>query len=175
MHCEIHDWSVIKGEGPSNKDRFHPLLFHTGRRDNQGTGFEKAKEEALGAICGIATDEWTGYNTDSTGILNGISATTGATEQLTRTLLEYNELGDDSIEFKDIWTLAATAAGKYIQNPGMNGVIDTANASGGYGEYFDGEFAFCEVESEQIVRDVKKDQSGEYDNFGQTYDELQTV
>ena len=170
LHAPINDWEVTQEDAGQH----HPILFHTDDWDRQGISFEDAKDEALTMIFGVGTDNYLDYNRDesTSGIVNNITATTGTTEQLTRTLLDYNTL-EDVAEFEDIRNLASFATGKYIQDPTINGVIDTINPeTGEYDEYFGGEFAFYEVADETIVRDVKSDQSGEYDNFGQTYDAL---
>jgi len=69
--------------------------------------------------------------------------------------------------------LANFAIGQYLQNEDLNGVIDTVEpGEDDYDEYFGGGFAFYEVEDEEIVDEVKTDQSHEYDNFGEVYDGL---
>lgn len=118
---------------------------------------------------------------DATGIVNNITATTRATEQLTRTLLEYNTLDDGVADFEDVWELAAFAVDTFIEDPSITAVIDTLNN----GKYYDGGFAFYEIEDEgkhgkavdegSIIDRVRSDKTGEYDNFGQVYDELEAA
>ena len=170
-HSEIQEWNIFN-EG---SELFHPLLFHTDEWNRQNPGFTNAKDQALSTVFAVATAEYSGYNNDAVGILNNITATTGAAKQLTRTLLEYNQ-EENNAEFEGIWNLSATAAGKYIENPEINGVIDTVTPEeDDYDRYFGGGFGFYEVEDEEIVDEVRQDQAGEYDNFGQAYDGLEEV
>lgn len=170
-HSEIQEWPIFN----EDSDSFHPLLFHTDEWNRQDPGFMAAKDEALATVFGIGTNEYLDYNNNADGIVNNITATTGTTEQLTRTLLEYNELDDGVAEFSDIRDLSNFAVGQYIQDPNINGVIDTVDPEedDDYDEYFGGGFGFYEVEDESIVEEVRQDQSGEYNNFGQVYDELE--
>lgn len=88
-------------------------------------------------------------------------------------MLEYNTIDDEDVSFDGLWSLASVPVGKYIQDPSINGIIDTVSSeSEVYDEYFSGGFAFYEVENERIVNEVRNDQAGEYNNFGQVYDEL---
>jgi len=174
LHAPIEEWEVTQEDAGQH----HPVLFHTDEWDRQGISFEEAKDEALTMVFGVGTDNYLDYNRDesTSGIVNNITITTGATEQLTRTMLDYNTLDDDVADFEDIWNLASVAVGKYIEDPSINGVIDTVDPEDDdYDEYFGGGFAFYEVEDESVVRDVKRDQAGEYDNFGETFDELEPV
>lgn len=176
FHTEIQDWRVINDPRElGDADRYqHPILFHTDEWDRQGVTFEEAKDDAVGMVFDIATEEYVDYNQDEdpVGIVNNITMTTGATEQLTRTMLEYNESGVDA-DFSDIRDLASFAVGKFIDNPEINGVIDTVEpGDDSYDEYFGGGFAFYEVEDEGIVDEVRNDQDHEYDNFGEVFDEL---
>ena len=184
-HAEIQDWRVI--EDPNDEarrdatDLHHPILFHTDEWDRQGISFEDAKDQAVEMIYSIATDEYNNYNDQQAVLARGdapidnITMTTGATEQLTRTLLDYNKSGVDA-DFEDIWNLASFAVGKYIDDPELDGVIDTVESGGGtYDEYFGGGFAFYEVDNEDIVDRVRTDQAHEYDNFGEVYSELEAV
>ena len=165
LHAPIDDWEVTQ-EGAG---QHHPILFHTDEWDRQGISFEEAKTRATGMVYGIAADGYFSFNDETESVTGDITMTTGATKQLTRTLLEYNTL-DDEADFEDIWKLASFATGKYIQNPAVNGVIDTVRPDDDdYDEYFGGDFAFYEVENEEVVRAVRNDQSHEYDNFGETY------
>lgn len=180
LHAEIQDWNVINNPnnaGRNPTDLHHPVLFHTDEWDRGfvGGGFEDAKDEALTMIYGIGTNEYDHFNSEAVGIVNKITMTTGATEQLTRTLLDYNKSGVDA-DFDDIWQLSSFAIGKHLEDPSLKGVIDTVESGGeDYDEYFGGGFAFYEVDNEDIIDEVKADQAGEYDNFGQVYDELEAV
>lgn len=180
IHSEIQDWRVISnednvGRGGQPENFHHPVLFHTDEWDREGVSFEDAKDFAVGSIFGIANDAHGDYNNDAFGITQEITMTTGATEQLTRTLLDYNKSGVDA-DFEDIRNLANFAVGKYIDDPELNGVIDTVEpGDDNYDEYFGGSFAFYEVEDEEIVDEVRTDQSHEYDNFGEVYDQLEAV
>jgi hypothetical protein len=173
-HTEVQEWPFIT-EG----DHHHPLLFHTDEW-NRGDvdGFADAKDHLMSTVFGIATDEYLGYNDEESaaGILNNVTATTGAAEQLSRTILEYNTIDDEEVTFDNLWELASAPVGQYIEDPSFNGVIDTVESEGeDYEEYFGGGFALYEVEDEEIVNEVRNDQAGEYDNFGQVYDELEEV
>lgn len=186
-HAEIQNWRVIadpNDEARGDPTRFqHPILFHTDEWDRQGTRFAEAKDSALGMIYSIATERYQTFSEkdDATGIVNHITATTRATEQLTRTLLEYNTLDDDQADFLDIWELAAFAVDTFIKDPSITAVIDTLDD----GKYYDGGFAFYEVDDEgkhgkavdedSIIDRVRSDKKGEYDNFGQAYDELEEL
>lgn len=186
-HAEIQNWRVIEDpndEARGNPTNYqHPVLFHTDEWDRGGISFEDAKSSALGMVFGIGTERFNDYTEyDATGIVDDITATTAATEQLTRTILEYNSINeDDRADFERIRDLANFAVGKYIQNPNTRGVIDTVENGGEeYDEYFGGDFAFYEVDDEDgsnndIIDAVRSDQAGEYDNFGQVYDELEAV
>ena len=178
FHAEIQEWNVINNDGGAagNPENFHhPVLFHTDEWDREGVTFEDAKDEALSMIYGIGSEEYIQYTNDAVGIVNNLTMTAGATEQLTRTLLDYNKSGVDA-DFEGIWNLANFAVGKYIDDPELNGVIDTVEpGEGAYDEYFSGGFAFYEVDNEDIVDRVRTDQAHEYDNFGDVYDELEAV
>jgi hypothetical protein len=182
FHAEIQDWNVINNPNDAGTDPttyHHPVLFHTDEWNREGVSFEDAKEDAVGMVFDIATDEYIDYNAEASSlndaIIDNITMTTGATEQLTRTLLDYNKSGVDA-DFEDIWNLASFAVGKYIDDPELDGVIDTVESGGGtYDEYFGGGFAFYEVDNEDIVDRVRTDQAHEYDNFGEVYSELEAV
>ncbi len=182
FHSEIQDWNVINNEGGaagSPEDFHHPVLFHTDEWDREGISFEDAKDQAVEMVYSIATDTYNGFNSDALEMndapVDNITMTTGATEQLTRTLLDYNKSGVDA-NFSDIRDLANFAVGKYLQNDELNGIIDTVEpGDDSYDEYFGGGFAFYEVEDEEIVDEVKTDQSHDYDNFGEVYDQLEAV
>ncbi|UHH24737.1 hypothetical protein [Halobacterium noricense] len=181
LHTEIQDWNVINNPNDAGRnptDLHHPLRFHTDEWNRGfvgGGGFEDAKNAAMSMIYGIGADNYLDFNYEAVGIVNRIVMTTGATEQLTRTLLDYNKSGVDA-EFDDIWQLSSFAAGKHIDDPSLNGVIDTVESGGeDYDEYFGGGFAFYEVDNEDIIDEVKADQAGDYDNFGQVYDELEAA
>lgn len=181
IHTEIQDWRVFNNpenvqSGGDPTDLHHPALFHTDEWDRGAvSSFEAAKDEALTMIYGIGTNEYDHFNSEAVGIAENITMTTGATEQLTRTLLDYNKSGVDA-EFDDIWQLSSFAIGKHIEDPSLKGVIDTVESGGeDYDEYFGGGFAFYEVDNEDIIDEVKADQAGEYDNFGQVYDELEAA
>ena len=182
FHSEIQDWNVINNDGGArgNPENFHhPVLFHTDEWDREGISFEDAKDQAVEMVYSIATDTYNDFNRDALAMndapVDNITMTTGATEQLTRTLLDYNKSGVDS-DFLDIRHLANFAVGKYLQNEDLNGVIDTIEAGeDSYAEYFSGGFAFYEVDNEDIVDRVRTDQDHEYDNFGDVYDELEVV
>jgi hypothetical protein len=170
-HTPVQDWPFIT-EG----DHHHPLLFHTDEW-NRGDvdGFADAKDHLMSTVFGIATDEYLNYNREESaaGILNNITATTGAAEQLSRTILEYNTIDAEDVSFDDLWRLASVPVGKYIADPSINGIIDTVSPeSDEYDGYFSDGFAFYEVEDERIINEVRNDQAGQYDNFGQTYDEV---
>ncbi|MDL0140467.1 twin-arginine translocation signal domain-containing protein [Halobacterium salinarum] len=92
LHAPIDDWEVTQdGAG-----QHHPILFHTDEWGRQGIGFEEAKTRANGMVFGIGADEQYKFSkimdTDATGLADNITMTTGATEQLTRTMLDYNTL-----------------------------------------------------------------------------------
>jgi hypothetical protein len=182
FHSEIQDWNVINNDGGArgNPENFHhPVLFHTDEWDREGISFEDAKDSAAAMIYSIGTERYNDYSNYSAGLNDGIvdnlGITTGSTEQLTRTLLDYNKSGVDA-DFEDIWNLASFAVGMHIDDPELNGVIDTVEPGGGaYDEYFGGGFAFYEVDNEDIVDEVRTDQAHEYDNFGDVYDELEVV
>ncbi|MEZ3118222.1 hypothetical protein RYH80_20100 [Halobaculum sp. MBLA0147] len=184
-HVEIQNWRVI--EDPNDEARrdatslHHPVLFHTDEWDRQGISFEDAKDQAVEMIYSVATDEYNNFNDEQAVLARGdapvdnITMTTGSTEQLTRTLLDYNKSGVNT-DFEDIWDMASFAVGKYIDDPELNGVIDTVEpGDDSYDEYFGGGFAFYEVEDEEVVDEVRNDQSHEYDNFGEVYDQLEAV
>ena len=177
FHVEIQDWDVIEDPNDTaDADRHqHPIMFHTDEWDRQGVTFEAAKDSAVEMVFDIATDDYVQYENDAVGIINNLTMTTGATEQLTRTMLEYNDSSVDA-DFSDIRDLASFAVGKYIENPELNGVIDTVEPEDDeYDEYFGGGFAFYEVDNEEIVDTVRTDQSHDYDHFGDAYDELDTA
>lgn len=184
IHTEIQDWRVINNPEDFNSqdnpaDLQHPILFHTDEWDRQGVSFETAKDDAVGMVFDIATDNYNDYNINATelndAIIDNITMTTGATEQLTRTMLDYNLSGVNA-DFSDIRDLASFAVGKYIENPELNGVIDTVEPDDdSYDDYFGGGFAFYEVDDEDIVDSVRTDQSHDYDHFGDAYDELDTA
>jgi len=181
FHSEIQDWNVINNDGDAqgNPENFHhPVLFHTDEWDREGITFEDAKNQAVEMIYSVATDTYNDFNIDALemndGPVHNVTMTTGATEQLTRTLLDYNKSGVNA-DFSDIQDLANFAIGQYLQNEDLNGVIDTVEPGDDYDEYFGGGFAFYEVEDEEIVDEVRTDQSHEYDNFGEVYDELEAV
>lgn len=173
MHTEIQEWPILE-EGHED---FHPLMFHTDEWNRQNPGFEYAKEELLSTVFDIATDTSISYANEggesTAGILDNITATTGTAEQLSRTLAEYN---NNDANFEDVWNLSSTAVGKYIEDPSINGIIDTVDPEeDDYDEYFGGGFGFYEVENEEIVEEVRQDRNGEYNNFVQEYDELETL
>lgn len=179
FHTEIQDWDVINDPSTDAYDLQHPILFHTDEWDRQGTSFEDAKESAKAMVFSIATEDYTSYNIDASemndAIVDNIAITKGGLEQITRTMLEYNDSSVDA-DFGDIWDLAGTAVAKYLENPELNGVIDTVEpGDNSYDEYFGGGFAFYEVENEEIVDEVRNDQNHEYDHFGEVYDELDTA
>jgi len=181
FHTEIQDWRVINDPRElGDADNYqHPILFHTEEWDRQGVSFETAKDDAVGMVFDIATDDYNSFNRDARArndaISQNITMTTGATEQLTRTMLSYNDSGVDA-DFSDIRDLASFAVGKYLQDDELNGVIDTVEpGDDSYDEYFGGGFAFYEVEDEEIVDEVRTDQNHEYDNFGEVYDELDSA
>jgi hypothetical protein len=167
-HSEIQEWPIFN----EDNDTFHPLLFHTDEWDRQNPGFMAAKDEAVATITGIGTNEYLEFKNTADGIVNNITITTSALKQLTRTLLEYNEAASDVAEFGDIRDLANFAVGQYIQDPSINGILDTAGPDGEYDEYFQEGFSFYEVADESIVKAVRQDRNGQYDNFGQSYDKL---
>jgi hypothetical protein len=186
-HTEIQNWDVINDPNDiTDADRYqHPIMFHTDEWNRQGVSFETAKDDAVGMIFDIATEDYNSYNVDAREINDAISQnitmTTGATEQLTRTMLEYNESGVDA-DFSDIRDLASFAVGKYLEDPEINGVIDTVNIedeeapeNGEYSEYFEGGFAFYELEDEELVDEVRNDRRHEYDNFAAVFDDLETA
>ncbi len=173
FHTEIQNWSVVGDPDTEAYDLQHPIMFHTDEWDRQGASLEDAKDSAVEMVFDIATEEYIEYNQDNkpVGIVNNITMTTGAAEQLTRTLLDYNEPGVDA-DFSDIRDLASFAVGKYIDDPELNGVIDTVEGDESYDNYFGDGFAFYEVDDEEIVDKVRTDRRHEYDNFGEVYDEL---
>lgn len=175
MHCEIQDWSVIQGEGPGNKDRFHPLLFHTERRNNQGTGFEEAKRWNASAITSIASDENTNHMKNTTGVFGNppYAMTTGLQEQVSRTLFEYNTTEES--DFQHVWDLANLTVMLEDYHGDGRYVLDTGVKNDDYSGHFTGDVAVYEIADESILDAVWTDQSGEYDNFEQSYDDLQTV
>jgi hypothetical protein len=175
FHTEIQNWDVIADPDTDAYDLQHPILFHTDEWDRQGISFEDAKDTAVGMIYTIASEDYTSYGADDPALTQNITMTTGAAEQLTRTMLDYNLSGVNT-DFSDIRDLASFAVGKYIENPELNGVIDTVEPEDDeYDEYFGGGFAFYEVDDEDIVDSVRTDQSHEYDHFGEVYDELDTA
>ena len=177
FHVEIQDWYVIEDPNDvADADRHqHPKMFHTYEWDRQGVTFETAKDSAVEMVFDIASENYRYNNNDPVGIVNNITMTTGATEQLTRTMLDYND-SSVTAEFSDVRDLASFAAGKYMQDPELNGVIDTVEPEDDeYDEYFGGGFAFYEVDDEDIVDSVRTDQSHDYDHFGDAYDELDTA
>jgi hypothetical protein len=167
-HSEIQEWNTFN----KDNDTFHPLLFHTDEWNRQNPGFMAAKDEAAATIFGIGTNEYIDFKNDAEGIVNNLTITTSALKQLTRTLLEYNETASDVADFGDIRDLANFAVGQYIQDPSINGVLDTAGSDGEYARYFKGGFSFYEVADENIVKTVRQDRNGQYDNFGQAYDSI---
>jgi hypothetical protein len=165
-HGEIQEWPIFN----EDNDTFHPLLFHTDEWNRQNPGFMAAKDEAVATITGIGTNEYLDFKNNADGIVNNITITTSALKQLTRSLLEYNEAASDVADFSDVRDLANFAVGQYIQDPSINGVLDTAGPDGEYDQYFEGGFSFYEVADENIVKAVRQDRNGQYDNFGQSYD-----
>lgn len=159
-HSEIQEWDIFDDGG----ELFHPLLFHTDEWNRQNPGFENAKAYALGTVhrVGAPNNAWT-MKRD----LGDFTATTGLTVQLTKSLLTYNS---NDASFEDIWNLASTM--EYANETAGNFVFDTSDSNDSYSGIFDGNFAVYEVEDENVVDEVWADQSGQYDNFGQSYDPL---
>jgi hypothetical protein len=166
-HSEVQEWDVFDADG----EFFHPLLFHTDEWNRQEPGPAEAKMEALATVFAIGTNEFGGFNRDATGILGNITVTTAGTKQLTRTLLEYNNLDEGVADFGAIWNLAAFAVGRFIADPTLKGVIDTVtDPDERYDDYFSGGFAFYEVDNPAVVEAVHRDRDGEYDHFGQRFE-----
>jgi hypothetical protein len=174
MHTPIGEWEVLNGESrwsesPGGDQRYHPLLFHQGWDvSGQASDFMEGKGRAAGAVQGIAsgpTEASLQRNEESNYAL-----TTGLTEQLSRTLFEYNSNGAD---FEDVWNIASVME----KTAGMEGnyIFDTADQDDDYSGFFDGGFAVYEVEDDSLVNEVWQDEAGQYDNFGQVYDELAAV
>jgi hypothetical protein len=216
MHAPIEEWSVMQGppeedgvyvpghlDGPGGNIRFHPLLFHQGWAvSGQASNFMEAKGRAAGAVQGIAsgpTEASLQRNEESNYAL-----TTGLTEQLSRTLFEYNS---NDADFEDVWNLASAME----QTAGMEGnyIFDTADQDDDYSGFFDGDFAVYEIgrvselngdpgltswceeswnslqpderpsrEEHRLncfFRQIWKDEAGYYDNVGQLFDGLETA
>ncbi|QZP39379.1 twin-arginine translocation signal domain-containing protein [Halobaculum magnesiiphilum] len=169
MHAPIEEWSVIQGEGPSGESRYHPLLFHTDRRmSGQASDFMEAKEIAANTVRNIASGP-TPRN-KQVDLEHNYSMTTGMTEQLSRTLLEYNS---NDADFEDVWNLASVI--EDVRRRDGNYIFDTADQNDDYSGFFDGGFAVYEVEDDSVINEVWQDEAGQYDNFGQVYDELAAV
>ncbi|WP_200530752.1 hypothetical protein [Halorubrum sp. LN27] len=177
LHPEIQDWRVIedpddesRAGGVDPTDFHHPALFHTDEWDRQGIGFEDAKRQAVGMINTIST-ETTASVPNHDYDKNEIAVTTGLTEQLTRTVLEYNQ--NDEAEFEELWNFANIS--EYLQTHSGSYVIDTATENSNYNNIFDGDIAVYEIDDSNTVEEIWNDQNGEYDNFGAVYDELEAV
>jgi len=54
-------------------------------------------------------------------------------------------------------------------------VIDTGSDEDDYSGMFQGDLAVYEVANSNVLDEVWADQAGEYDNFGDVYDELDTA
>ncbi len=96
--------------------------------------------------------------------------TTGMTEQLSRTLFEYNS---NDAEFEYVWNLASVI--ETVNRKDGNYIFDTADQDDDYSGFFDGGFAVYEVEDDSLVNEVWQDEAGQYDNFGQVYDKVEAA
>lgn len=179
-HTEIQNWRVI--EDPNNEARgeptnfHHPVLFHTEDWD-RGTvsGFEEAKRWNADMLTGIAAESHRQLREFSEGVFDNpnFAMTTGLQKKGTRTLLEYNNT--EEADFQNLWDLANITLMLEDYHGDSNFVIDTGVENDDYNGIFNGNIAVYEVEDESVLEDVWADQTGEYDNFGQVYDELEAV
>ncbi|RNJ26398.1 hypothetical protein [Halosegnis longus] len=88
-------------------------------------------------------------------------------KQLSRTTLEYNS---NDADFQHLWDFANIV--KTMEIKSGTYVIDSGIENDDYDGIFEGSIAVYEIEDESVVDAVWDDQAGEYDNFGQVYDEL---
>ncbi|WP_313694101.1 hypothetical protein [Halorarum halobium] len=174
MHAPIEEWEVLNGESrwsesPGGDQRYHPLLFHQGWAvSGQASDFGEAKGVAAGAIRSIATGPTRESLIEGEG--SNYSMTTGMTEQLSRTLFEYNS---NDAEFEYVWNLASVI--ETVNRKDGNYIFDTADQDDDYSGFFDGGFAVYEVEDDSLVNEVWQDEAGQYDNFGQVYDKVEAA
>lgn len=167
-HSEIQEWDIFDDGG----ELFHPLLFHTDEWNRQNPGFENAKAWAATTISRIASNvsddllikAIEGEYDDRRG---SIAPTTGLVNQLTRTTLTYNNNRSD---FRDLWDYANLTQSLFIKEG--NHIVDTAQEDDDYEGTFEGDLAIYEVDHKNIIDKVWADQAGQYDNFGQSYDQL---